>query len=189
MSPLSLTGHSALQEKQTADAVRKRELVAKKEQELGQAMRARDTVLDRAPGIRSSITDVSGVHLDRVATAAQLEREVARFGDWLRSMERGNLSAQHALSDEEERTLRQHEGGVPTFTKLFELCLPGGEGWKPQDGENICTVIADFMRSEALKMVITKTTATAVSINKAHPKWRAFMLDSNLPQQCRGQVG
>jgi len=181
-----LAHHSALQEQQTADAVRKRDLFAKKEHEVGLVRQARDTAL-RLIRPYASVTDA------QATTAAQLERLVAGLGDWLRQMNRGNLSAQHALSDEESRVLEQykepHGSALDTFSALFELYLPCRAGWEIQQAERICAVVADSLRSESLKMIVAKTTETAKRINQAQPQLRVFNLDQNMPKPYpSGQV-
>ena len=160
--------------------------MAKKEQEDGQKRQA----LDRALRLMQPYTPAEA----QAATAAELETVVTRFGQWLRSVERGNLSAQHALSDAEGRVLEQHKEphgtALDTFSALFELYLPCRDQWQPHRAESICAVVADWLRSEHLKMMVAKTTATAVSINKVQPQLRVFNLDGNMPKQYpSGQVG
>ena len=92
------------------------------------------------------------------------------------------LAARLGLSRAEEQELaRERPDCLGTVAELFELCLED-DTWSPEEAKSITALLADYMGSEPLKMVVTRTRDSASRINRALPRLRVFALEQNPPR-------
>ena len=99
------------------------------------------------------------------------------------------LRLYHGLTPAEERALQPYQQNgamLGTFAELFELSL---RGWSVERSRTVSAILADYMRTDALKMVVMRRTADARAVKHLCPHLRFFALDYNQPQHVTsGQV-